>query len=342
MGSWELRDPFFLLLTLLAPVVYLLASRRSSSIQYSSLNIVDRAPRSLRARLANLPAILLSVAVLALAIALARPRTPNAETKVSREGIAIVLAVDRSSSMMARDLVQDDRSIDRLTAVKNVFRQFVLGDGDSGDGRPDDMVGLVAFARYADSLCPLTLDHGNLVTIVEDLQIVDRQDEDGTSIGDGLALAVARLRRHKARSKVIILLTDGVSNMGAIEPDRAAQLAASQNIKVYSIGAGTNGIAPVPRRNPFTGRIELGQMRVEIDEDTLRDIADKTGGRYFRATDQQGLVRVYRAIDDLEKTKLTEFRYLQYTEHYPSLVIAAMSLIAAAVVSSGTIFRRIP
>ena len=130
--------------------------------------------------------------------------------------------------------------------------------------------------------------------------------------------------------------------MGAIEPDRAAELAASQNIKVYCVGAGTNGWAPVPQQNPFTGRMGWGRMRVEIDEDTLRDIAEKTGGRYFRATDREGLAQVYRAIDNLERTKITEFRYLQSTEHYPSFVIAAMGLIAAAVVSGGTVFRRIP
>jgi Ca-activated chloride channel family protein len=342
MGSWELRDPLFLLLALLAPAVYLLASRRSCTVSYSSLDLVQRAPRTLRARLANVPAVLLSVSVVALAIALARPRTPDAETKISREGVAMMMVVDRSSSMIARDMVQDDRSVDRLTAVKNVFRQFVLGDGDSGGGRPDDMIGLVAFARYADSLCPLTLDHGNLVTMVDDLQIVDREDEDGTSIGDGLGLAVERLRRHKARSKVIILLTDGVNNMGMIEPDRAADLAASQNIKVYGVGVGTNGWAPVPQRNPFTGRIGWGRMRVEIDEDTLRDIAERTGGRYFRATDQEALAQVYRAIDQLEKTKITEFRYLRYTEHYPTFVIIAIGLIAMAVIGNGTVFRQIP
>jgi Ca-activated chloride channel family protein len=244
--------------------------------------------------------------------------------------------------MNARDLVRDDTSVDRLSVVKKVFRQFVLGDGRSGTGRPDDMIGLVAFARYADSLCPLTLDHGNLASMAEDLQIVTREDEDGTAIGDGLALAVERLRRHKARSKVAILLTDGVNNTGAIDPARAADLAASQDVKVYTIGAGTDGLAPFPMRDPLRGREVLVPMRVQIDEETLRDIAEKTGGRYFRATDEEALARIYQEIDQLERTEITEIRYLQYTEHYVSFVVAGLSLITVAVLAGGTVCRRIP
>lgn len=342
MTSWQLRDPLFLVLLWLAPVVYWLASRRRSAVQYSSLDLLDHAPHSLRARLTWVPPILLALAVALLAVAMARPRTPDAQTKVSREGIAIMMVVDRSGSMNARDLVQDDYSVDRLTVVKDVFHKFVLGGGGSGRGRPDDMVGLIAFARYADSLCPLTLDHGNLVAIADDLQVVDQQEEDGTAIGDALALAVERLRRYKARSKVIILLTDGANNTGAVEPPRAAELAASQNIKVYCVGAGTNGVAPYPVRSPLTGRIEWAPMPVRIDEQTLQDIADKTGGQYFRATDRHTLSRVYEKIDTLERTKVTEFRYLQYTEHYGSFVIAALGLLAGALVADGTVFRRVP
>lgn len=343
MASWEFRDPLLLLLSvLIVPVVYGLAARSSSAVQYSSLSLIDQAPRTLRARLTKLPALLFSLAVVALAIAMAGPRTPDAETKVSREGIAIAMVVDRSGSMNARDMVQGDVSVDRLAAVKQVFRQFVLGDGDSAGGRPDDMVALISFARYADSLCPLTLDHGNLALIVEDLQIVDRQDEDGTAIGEGLALAVERLRRHQAKSKVVILLTDGANNVDTIDPQRAAELAASHDIKVYCIGVGTDGPAPFPVRDPFTGRIVLRQIIVELDEQTLQQIAETTGGRYFRATDSDGLARIYSEIDRLERTKITEIRYLQYTEHYVSFVVAGLSLIAVAAVANGTVLRRIP
>ena len=342
MFDWELRDPLFLLAALLGLLVFWLAARSASALGYSSLWIPDQAPRSIRARLAKLPAVLLTLAVAMLAIALAGPRTPNAETKVSREGISIVMVVDRSGSMQARDLVKEDMSVDRLTVVKDVFRQFVLGGGRSGRGRPDDMIGLVAFARYADSLCPLTLDHGNLASIVEDLQIVNRRAEDGTAIGEGLALAIERLHRNPAKSKAAILLTDGVNNTGDIEPLQAADLAADHGIKVYCIGAGTDGLAPVPVIDPFTGRHVLRAARVEIDEETLRTIAEKTGGRYFRATDREALAQVYGEIDRMERTKITEMRYLQYTEHYASFVLAALGLIGVSSIASGSVLRRLP
>jgi Ca-activated chloride channel family protein len=209
-------------------------------------------------------------------------------------------------------------------------------------GRPDDLIGLIAFAGYADSLCPLTLDHGSLVSMLEDLEIVRTRGEDGTALGDGLALAVERLRQSKAKSKVVILLTDGVNNTGAIDPPRAAELAASQNVKVYSIGAGTDGLAPFPTIDPFTGRQVLEPTYVEIDEETLKAIADKTGGRYFRATDREGLANIYAEIDRLERTKVTEVRYLQYTEHYVSFVVAGLGLMTVAAVAGGSVFRRLP
>ena len=283
----------------------------------------------------------MSLAVICLAVAMAGPRTPDAQTKVSREGIAIMAVIDRSGSMQARDLVKNDLSVDRLAVVKDVFRQFVLG-GKAGRGRPDDMIGLITFAGFADSLCPLTLDHGNLVSMVQDLEIVDRRDEDGTALGDGLALAVERLRQSTAKSKVAILLTDGVNNTGTVKPDQAAELAASQHIKVYSIGAGTNGLAPFPTIDPFSGRQRFEPTYVEIDEQTLKDIADKTGGRYFRATDKESLSSIYAEIDRLERTKINEVRYLQYTEHYGPLVLTACSLIALAAIAKGSVFRTLP
>ena len=350
---WEFRDPLLLIVALIAPLMFVLASRSASAVRYSSLGIPDRSPRSWRVRLAKLPAVLTALAIVSLVVALAGPRTPDAQTKVSREGIAIMMVVDRSGSMNARDLVKDDLSVDRLAVVKDVFRQFVLG-GDNRNsgllkgppagtaGRPDDVIGLVAFAGYADSLCPLTLDHGSLVSMLEDLEIVRARGEDGTALGDGLALAVERLRQSKAKSKVVILLTDGVNNTGAIDPPRAAELAASQNIKVYSIGAGTDGLAPFPTIDPFTGGRVLEPTYVEIDEETLKAIAGKTGGRYFRATDREGLSKIYAEIDRLERTEVTEVRYLQYTEHYVSFVVAGLGLMAVAAVAGGSVFRKLP
>ena len=342
MTAWEFRDPWFLLIAVAAPLVYWLASRSPSVVRYSSLVPLDQAPKSLRSRLANLPAFLFAATSLLLAVAMAGPRTPDAHTKISREGIAIMMIVDRSGSMNARDLVRDDVSVDRLSVVKDVFGKFVLGGEDAGHGRPDDTIGLVAFAGYADSLCPLTLDHGNLVSLAKDLEIVNRREEDGTAIGDGLALAVERLRQNEARSKVAILLTDGVNNAGAIEPLQAAELAAEHNIKVYCIGAGTEGIAPVPTVDPFTGRTVLTRGYVQIDEETLRQVSNRTGGRYYRATDQETLADVYREIDQLERTKVSELRYLQYHEHYAAFALAGVVTIFLGAIANGSAFRRLP
>ncbi|MBW2281480.1 MAG: VWA domain-containing protein [Deltaproteobacteria bacterium] len=340
MAELEFRDPLFLLAGLAAPAVWWLASRLPSSVTYSSLSLLDAAPASLRARLARLPALLLALATLALAVALAGPRTADATSRVRREGIAIAMIVDHSGSMRARDFVSGDTSIDRLEVVKRVFRDFVAGGGGS-HGHDSDLIGLVAFARYADGLCPLTLDHGNLVQILDDLQIVEDEREDGTAIGEGLALAVERLRGIEAASKVAILLTDGVNNEGDIEPSQAAELAAQHGIKVYAIGAGSTGYAPVPFR-AANGRIVLRRARVEIDEATLEAIAERTGGRYFHASDAEGLEAVVAEIDRLERSELVEERYLEYEEHYAPLVTSALGLMGLAALLGGSLLRRLP
>ncbi len=339
LANWELRDPLFLLAALLALPVYLLAARVPAAVTYSSLTLADAAPRSLRVRLAQLPALLLALAVLALAVALAGPRTGDATTKTKREGIAIVMSMDRSGSMDARDFVRGDASISRLAALKGVFREFVLG-GKSGRGRPDDLIGIVAFGTFADGVCPLTLDHANLAAILDQTAIA-QGDESGTAIGEGLGLAVERLREHPARSKVVILLSDGVNNAGELEPLQAAELAAQHGIKVYTIGAGINGFAPMPVRTR-DGRAFLRRQQVEIDEQTLKEIARRTGGRYFHARDADGLVETYREIDTLERSEITEVRYLQYHEHYAAFVLAALALTALAVLAGGTWLRRLP
>ncbi|MDJ0864635.1 MAG: VWA domain-containing protein [Myxococcota bacterium] len=339
MPDLELRDPIFLLAGVLAPLVIWLAARAPARVGYSSTALVSGAPRSWRARLATLPAFLLGLAALALAVAMAGPRTGDATSVVRREGIAIVVVVDRSGSMQARDFVAGDASVDRLEAVKRVFRGFVTGEG-GGEGRPDDLIGIVAFARYADAACPLTLDHANLLAILEQIEIVTERSEDGTAVGEGLALAVERLRRHPAESKVAILLTDGVSNVGEIEPVQAADLAAEHGIKVYAIGAGRTGYAPIPVERG--GRTVLRRAFVELDEATLRRVAERTGGRYFHASDAEALAEVVAEIDRLERTEITEVRYLQYTEHYASFVLGAVILIVVSGLSAGTLLRRLP
>ncbi len=242
-------------------------------------------------------------------------------------------------SMRALDLSEKNRELTRLDAVKHVFEQFVLGGGGLA-GRDDDAIGLVAFARYADTRSPLTLDHGNLATAARQLEFAP-QAEDGTAIGAGLELAVQRLAEFKARSKIIILLTDGESNVHDIDEDTAIEDAVKAGIKVYTIGAGTNGVAPI-RIDRGDGASELRQMQVSIDETTLRKIADKTGGQYFRATDNASLGKIYAQIDKLERTQLEEERFTRYREYYGMFTVIAMALVFLAFVLRGTVFRRLP
>ena len=339
-SAFEFREPLFLLAGLAAPLVWLLASRLPSRITYSSLEIPERAPRSVRVYLARLPALLLALAVLSLAVALAGPRSGDETTEVRREGIAIVMALDRSGSMDARDFVADDYSASRLQALKDVFRDFVLG-GEAGDGRSDDLIGLVTFGTYADGAAPLTLDHGNLLNVLGDIEVARERGESATAIGEGLGLAVERLLDVDAKSRVVILLTDGVNNAGELDPLQAAELAANNGIKVYTIGAGINGYAPVPVTGR-DGRQYLQRAFVEMDEKTLQEIADRTGGAYFHARDAEGLAETYRAIDALERSEVSELRYMRYREHYGWFVLAALVLIALSGLLSGTLLRRLP
>ncbi|MBW2275544.1 MAG: VWA domain-containing protein [Deltaproteobacteria bacterium] len=336
----ELRDPLFLLAGLLAPLAWWLVQRGSGRLTYSSLALVEAAPRSLRARLAALPALLLALAVLLFAVALAGPRSGDATTEIHREGIAIAMVVDHSGSMEARDFVQGNTGVSRLDAVKAVMRKFVLGEEELS-GRPDDLIGVVLFARYADAICPLTLDHLNLANILDQIEIVRDRAEDGTAVGEGLALAVERLRRHPAKSKVVILLTDGVSNAGEIDPLQAATLAAAHDIRVYAVGAGRTGTAPIPVALP-DGRRVLRRVRVELDEKTLQKIASRTGGRYFHAANVDALEEVYEEIDRLERSEITELRYLQYTEHYAAWVGAGLVAVVFSALLGGTVLRRFP
>lgn len=339
MSGFEFRDPAFLLLLVLTPIIYWLARRSPSAIRFSSHRILARTPSSWRIRILPLPPAFLALAAALLAIALAGPRTGDAETRIFREGIAMMLVVDQSGSMNARDFVEDDTSIDRLAAVKQVLQRFLGLDGES-TGRPDDLVGLVSFARYADSAAPLTLDHRNLGAILEQTQIVTDPQEDGTAVGEGLALAVERLRRSDAQSKVAIVLTDGVSNVGDISPGQAAELAAAHDVKVYTVGAGRTGYAPVPVL--WRGREILRQAFVELDERTLQDIAKRTGGRYFHADNLDALSEIYDEIDALERSEIVELRYMQYQEHYAQFAQGAALCIVLAALLSGTLLRRLP
>lgn len=337
--SVELAHPWFLLAAVLAIPAVWWSTRGAGRVVFSSLRALPPGGRTWRTRLAWLPDAMIALAVFALAIALAGPRAGDKTSRVRRDGIAVMMAVDISGSMRALDLSQRNRELTRLDAVVRVFEQFVLG-GAGLDGRTDDAIGLVAFARYAETRSPLTLDHGNLVAAARQLAFA-AEDEDGTAIGAGLELAVQRLAEFTARSKIVILLTDGESNVHEIDEDTAIDDAVKAGIKVYTIGAGTTGIAPV-RVDVGDGRTELVQTQVSIDETTLRRIADKTGGQYFRATDNASLHRIYAQIDKLERTTIEAELFTEYHQFYAAFVAAALGLIALSLLLRGSVLRRLP
>ena len=341
LASLEFREPLLLALALLALPAFLLARRDPGRLTFSSLELLPAGARSWRARLAWLPDAMLALALVALVAALAGPRVSERMSRIQREGIAIMMAVDVSSSMQALDLSTEGRERTRLQAVQDVFEAFVLGDGDLS-GRPDDAIGLVSFAGYADTAAPLTLDHENLTAVARNLEIVRERGEDGTAIGDALGLAVERLRESEATSRIVVLLTDGVHNAGAETPAAAAELARSLDVKVYAIGAGSTGLAPVRVEDPFSGRTTLRAMPVEVDEDTLRDVAQRTGGQFFRAADAKGLANVYAEINRMERTQITEDRFRQYHELFAIPLAASLLLIGGGWLARSTAFARLP
>jgi Ca-activated chloride channel family protein len=335
----ELAHPALLLVALLAILALWWSRRGAGRVVFSSLRALPWSGTTWRTALAWVPDAMFAFAIVSLAVALAGPRSGDKNSRIRREGIAIVMAIDVSGSMRALDLSEKNQELTRLDAVKRVFEQFVLG-GKKLTGRPDDAIGLVAFARYADTRSPLTLDHDNLVQAARQLEFAE-QAEDGTAIGAGLELAVQRLTEYRARSKIVVLLTDGESNVHDIDEDTAIEDAIKNGVKVYTIGAGTNGVAPIAV-DRGDGRKQLMQMTVSIDETTLRKIADKTGGQYFRATDSASLRRIYQQIDKLERTVIEENRFLEYNQYYGVFVVAAMLLIGAALALRATFLRRLP
>lgn len=343
MRGIELASPVMLLVALLAVPAVWWSVRSSGRVLFSSLRALPLGGHTWRTRLAWVPDALAGLTVVALAIALAGPRAGDQSARIRREGIAIMMAVDVSGSMRALDLSEKNRELTRLDAVKEVFERFVFG-GKRLAGRSDDAIGLVAFARYADTRAPLTLDHGNLAAAVRQLEFAEQQ-EDGTAIGAGLELAVTRLAEFKARQpgvgRIVILLTDGESNVHDIDEDTAIEDAIKAGVKVYTIGAGTTGIAPIRVPRP-DGSSDLMQMQVSIDETTLRAIAEKTGGQYFRATDNASLARIYGQIDQLERTTIEQDQFTQYHQYYGWFVAAAMGLLVLALLLRGTVLRRLP
>ncbi|MBF0132653.1 MAG: VWA domain-containing protein [Magnetococcales bacterium] len=343
----EWRDPWAFLALVLVPVVFRLAMRSPGSVTTASLGQIVAAPVCGKVRWLWVPGGIMALAVAALVIALAGPRTGDETSQVRREGIAIVLVIDRSGSMDARDFVEGDYSVSRLDALKKVIGEFIKG-GEVGGGRPNDLIGIVAFGTFADSISPLTLDHDNLIAILDSLQVAREQSEASTAMGEGLGLAVERLRlleesnpMGRVRSKVVILLSDGVNNAGDVDPMRAADLAATHDIHVYAIAAGTTGLVPIPVPT-LDGRMQLMRQYMEVDEKTLSAMAQRTGGRFFHAGNAEELMKTYREIDHLEKSEINEIRYVNYREHYSTLVVLALVLMTVATVLDATFFRRLP
>lgn len=337
----EFREPLFLWISLLAIPLFFVMLRRGGRIRFSSLSMWSVKTTSFRAKTSFIPALLLALSFVALSVTLAGPRVPGGVIKQHREGIAMMLAIDKSGSMAALDMSKGDKEQDRLEALKDVLGDFIKGNGKL-KGRYDDAIGIVSFASYPDSDCPLTLDHVTLMQLVDDISIVTDREESGTAIGDALGLSVERLRESESASKVIILLTDGVNNTGYEDPIEAARMAAQFGIKVYTIGIGTNGFAPVRLTNPFTGRSMMRQMPVELDEKVLTQIADMTGGLYFRATNREGLEAIYEKIDALEKTKISEDRTTHYDEKYFWSLAIGLILALCGLILRMTYYRRMP
>lgn len=309
-------SPYYLwLLTLLVPMIGYYVWRTlqgGASIQISSVAGVVRAPRTVRYYLRHLPFALRAAAFALLVVALARPQDVEQNVRTNAEGIDIMLAIDVSGSMLARDFKPD-----RITAAKEVAGSFIAD-------RYGDRIGLVAFAGEAFTQSPLTTDQSTLQTLLA--RIRSGLIEDGTAIGNGLATAINRLRESNAKSKVIILLTDGENNRGEIAPLTAAEIARDQGIRVYTIGVGTRGTAPYPTVD-FFGNPTVVQAKVQIDEKILGEIADLTGGRYFRATDNAKLQSIYDEINQLEKSKVEISQYTTYTEEYLRWAAAALALL---------------
>ncbi|MCB1057518.1 MAG: VWA domain-containing protein [Acidobacteria bacterium] len=310
------------------------AHHASGTVRFSAIATLQRlrVSRTLFWRRMILALRLLTVAL--LLIAAIRPQTGRKQTQVSTEGIDIMLVVDTSGSMQALDLDSErqiSRRRNRLAVAQAVVEDFITK-------RPNDQIGLVVFGAEAFTQCPLTLDHGIVSTFLDRLQI--GMAGDATAIGSAIGTAVKRLRDSSAKSKVIILLTDGRSNAGALSPHKAAEIAKTFGVKVYTIGAGTRGKAPFIV-DSFFGK-QVVYEDVEIDEGSLRDIAEVTGGAYFRAEDEQGLEAIYDKIDQLEKTEITTDTYMEYNERFRWLVFPALGLLLFEVLLLGTRFRKLP
>ncbi|MGB7769749.1 MAG: VWA domain-containing protein [Verrucomicrobiia bacterium] len=329
--------PYFLLLLLLLPLLAWLKGRRGSppAFLYSSVRLVEGLTRVRRSRTG---AFLMALRWLVLAlfiIALAQPRLTRSQTTVKASGIDIMVALDMSGSMVSEDFVVDGRRVNRFNMARSVLEGFI-------DKRPDDRLGLVVFATQAFIATPLTLDHDFLRENLDRLEIGDI-NQNATAIGDGLSTALNQLREVKAKSKIVILMTDGQNNSGSVDPLTAAQAAQALGVKVYTIGVSKNGMAPMPvGKNPYTGETVYQMEPVDVDETTLKQIAQITGGQYYRADNAEKFQQIYAEINKLEKTEEVVNKFTQYTELFPWFVSCGLVLLLLEITLGQTVFRKLP
>jgi len=330
MNDITFAQPYYFWLFVLIPVMiayeWKLRSKNQSQVRFSDLAPFEKKKRTFREYLRSFAFILRIAAASLIIVALARPQTSSRGENITSEGISIVLAMDISSSMLAEDLKPN-----RIEAAKKVALDFI-------DGRHNDLIGLVIFSGESFTQCPITSDHNVLKNLMGNIKSGLLQD--GTAIGEGLATAIARLKDSKAKSKVIILLTDGVSNAGSIAPLTAGEIAKTFGIRVYTIGVGRNGMAPYPMKTPFG--IQYTNMEVQIDEAVLRNISDATDAKYFRATDNSKLRQIYNEIDKMEKTKVEVTEFHRHNEEFFPWVVAAGLCILLEVLLRYGYLRSLP
>lgn len=326
----EFAHPFFFWLLLLLPLMIYWQLRRQQqkgAMRISSLEGLKTLPVSWKVRFRPLLLVLRLIAFTALVVALARPQTSNTSENIDSEGIDIVMSIDISGSMLAEDLQPN-----RMEAAKKVALNFV-------DRRISDRIGLVIFSGESFTQCPITTDHAVLKNQIT--QIKSGMLQDGTAIGMGLATAVDRLRGSKAKSKVIILLTDGVNNTGLVDPLTALEISKAFKIRVYTIGVGTYGKAPFPMTMP-DGSVQMQMQDVQLDEPLMKKISAETGGKYFRATNNNDLQNIYTEIDKLEKTKVEITSYRRFAEHFFPFAMIALACLLLEVVLRYSVFRSLP
>jgi len=328
-----LQPEFFWLFTLL-PLVMLWRGRKGpvAAIEYSDVSLARDVARRSRSRIGNFLWLLPILAGALMIVGLARPQRGHSRTEVTANGIDIVLALDVSGSMQALDFLIIGRRQNRIDVVKAVVAKFI-------DERTDDRIGIISFAGAPYLISPITLDHDWLQQNLERVTIGGT--DDGTAIGSAIAASVNRLRMTTAKSKVVVLLTDGVNNTGKISPIAAAEAAKALGVKVYTIGVGVRGKAPIPVRDQ-AGNMRIIMAQVDVDEKTLQTIASETGGKFYRATDTDSLQKIYEQINQYEKTAQTVQKFERYDELYPWAVIPAMAILALGSLLSQTRYRRLP